>query len=1036
IFVSRRDAKVAVYDAAFVFQHFLAEGVATFVNPTDLAVDAQTGEIYVLDSSADRYYVFQADETLARIVGMRGGLPGQFKYPTSIAVDPARDRVIVTDMDNFRVQIFTRAGLFERSFGYRIKFLPGGVQEGWFPRSAGAAVDAQGRIYITDALMSTLRLFSTTGGELSKLADYGTAPGMLRTPGDVALDAAGNVYVVNSAAGTVEVFAPVATVAAAGEGIVYKGTNACAYDRLRASTATVPKRGFHSRFRDRAGQDAGSSEGSVTAQPPPGWEPPHMFDDVSCGRCHDVDAQPGGHLGTVEGQLNLCLSCHNGAGPAVADLFNPADLADPFGTNPAAPDGTGRSHAWGVPAVNAQADSIGPVAGGEMERHLDNGSIKCATCHNQHNNEAGVPFLRVSNDGDAMCKECHQPRDRGPGEGGSHPVGFAYPAGQGEFPPLGPGDPLSLADGNVECTTCHDVHNADSGGANQGAGDGMLLRSANDETLCQRCHTDHMIHSPAGDWQPTCRDCHDVHDPSNGNLSLVADTIFNRTLGVDKPVVFTARSGPNSFDDGDPSANDGICQVCHTATAYHRHDGTGVPHNDGVDCTSCHPHSNGFIPVGGASCIGCHSNPQDNGDGVPPGGRRAILGEFPQGDAHAHYGADLDDADCLVCHSMSTHQDGYVELIDPDDGSIYRFQRPDDLTNDPDVSDFCLGCHDGDGAMRLGNPMDPFGNGNAPPDVALRFAGTLQWNEQYGDSCFGTEGTLRAVNSHHDISDADQAFSGARIECLHCHNAHSASASQPIIDPYDVTHLWTGNTSAFCLTCHAGGNGPTDPLFPPGVVGPSVPLRGIESCDYQDPMWYVDYTWTHSAHGPDSKRGWQGYSGAPSAVVGCTVCHDPHGSYTDTNPAGNPYMIRDVVDGTPFVDDGTRTGGFNGPPWDTFGTKRTVRIGISGLTVDWGGSQGLCNVCHADWLAAYDFHSFCGACQICHAHGAAFGETDWVDGNDTPCPTPATAGVVASGTEESFPRKSGARSDEKGNRPLKPLHHLGGERSIGDRLPR
>jgi hypothetical protein len=41
------------------------------------------------------------------------------------------------------------------------------------------------------------------------------------------------------------------------------------------------------------------------------------------------------------------------------------------------------------------------------------------------------------------------------------------------------------------------------------------------------------------------------------------------------------------------------------------------------------------------------------------------------------------------------------------------------------------------------------------------------------------------------------------------------------------------------------------------------------------------------------------------------------------------------VDGTPYIDDGSRTGGFNGPPWNTSGVIRNdVQVTISGITVD------------------------------------------------------------------------------------------------------
>jgi hypothetical protein len=164
-------------------------------------------------------------------------------------------------------------------------------------------------------------------------------------------------------------------------------------------------------------------------------------------------------------------------------------------------------------------------------------------------------------------------------------------------------------------------------------------------------------------------------------------------------------------------------------------------------------------------------------------------------------------------------------------------------------------------------------------------------------------------------------------------------------------------------------------------------MRGIDSCGYNTSPWWVAATWTHSSHGPDSKRPWAGYSGAPGADMDCVVCHDPHGSYTPSNPAGNPYAIRDGVDGTAFVDDGSRYG-WNGPPWTTFGVSRPVKVAISGVTVDWGGTQGLCSACHVNWYAASTMSHDCGGCQTCHGHGQNYGENDWGTGpsHNTWCP--------------------------------------------------
>ncbi len=659
---------------------------------------------------------------------------------------------------------------------------------------------------------------------------------------------------------------------------------------------------------------------------------------------------------------------------------------------------------------------------------------------------------------------------------------------------------------------------------------------------------------------------------------LLASTLGGRSFGVMygqllKSEINTPSSGIRAVKLFDPNGDfvdevglppEGICQVCHTQTAYWKSDGSGPLHpNDGNQkCAECHLHSEGFKPSceichgyppayengnpkanshlahdayncsychfgttnngytitdptkhdngaydlqagngenfsyvfdasggtcnnischGGTnatwgdpttvSCLACHLVAQDNGDGVPVGGRRAVVGEFPAGNAHAHYGAVLDDNSCQVCHDQATHSDGNVDLFDPDGGSNYSFVQKEDLTSDPDLSNFCMNCHDANGAARLAAPLNPFGNGNTPPNTAERFSGTLQWNEWYGDFCFGSEGSNRPVNSHHDISDSDQTFSGAKLECLNCHGAHTSALSQPTADPFNTDSAWNGTVNGFCLSCHNGGANPLDPGFPSGVAGPTfftpltppppdppinipgtacdndgdgqadpgyvydcadncvwedntvnwqgdgycddgtwgVDLRcptfngdlddcicqgndcstlgGIDSCAYSGQPWEIDFKWTYAAHGQDSKRSWPGYAQtpqAPSYELECTVCHDPHGSYSGSNTAGNPYMIRDNVDGTGFVDDGRR-GNLWGEPW-TYGTAGEVIISNSGSGPD---LVPLCSKCHADWQNADPTNHECTACLTCHSHGGAFGGVDWVGPPEhTLCPAP------------------------------------------------
>jgi hypothetical protein len=859
-FVSLRDlGKVAIYDSGFVFQSYLGEGdpQVTFVRPTDIDVATDTKNIYVVDTEGDRVYGFAPGGAMLLKFGVRGGNNGQFRYPSAITVDEPRSRLIVADHDNFRIQIFTTAGVHVRSFGARNKYPTNGPAEGWVPRTQGLAVDATGRIYVADAMMSTVRLFDSTGNELAKLLHYGAAPGDLRTSCDIALNPAGTrYYVVSTNTSSVNIYdvsraflvslprVPRTPPSSGTPGGLQLGNgpstetyesgpadwNWCLFDDLRMGNGS---------FR------------LPTETDPLDWNPsglrttytgPHIIDSsITCGRCHGIRSQPGGDETTVEGQAALCMSCHTAGGQGLDLPIHEHDLADPYGTNPNAPDGRGRSHAWGVAAVNAAADSVGPVANGQMAQYLKNGEIKCATCHNSHNSDAGSPYLRVSNAGDAMCKECHAPRDEGLGQRGTHPVGFDYPGGTGEFPPDTSVLPLCLKNGEVECSTCHATHNADSGGANGGAGDGMLLRAANDDALCRTCHTEHINHGVSGPWQPGCRDCHDVHDPGSTNLSLVSRTI-NGT-----PIQFeTNTSGLNDFihSNHSPPSYDGVCEVCHTQTAHHQNSAAGdhTHYANHLVCTDCHAHSAGFMPTGG-SCTDCHGQPQDNGDGVPVGGRRAVVGDFAQTSHHVQ--GDVQAGDCQVCHDMTQHKGGHVrlKLLHDPNNVIELTGRP---TEDPvaaqAVSPFCLSCHDEHGHA-------PLSDGQPAPAVDASL-----WN-----------------NAAHKTGGA----AGMPLSCMGdggnfgCHGNGHGSPNMKMLSTAAGAGL-----GSFCYNCHTQGK----------IT--NVALSGADLADDIQQAFGLS-----AAH----DLGGSFVVGSSTYSLACTTCHNPHvvtGKHWDAGVPGVSPITR------------------------------------------------------------------------------------------------------------------------------------------------
>lgn len=431
VFLSRNDGSVGVYSAAFALLGTVNPAPMALTGANDLAFDPVAMELYTVDSKSHKVLVFTESApgtwTLARAWGMEGTGLGMFSSPQAIAVDSTLGRVIVTDADNFRVQVFDQTGILLFKFGYRTLFLPTS-DTAWFARSEGIAVDSCGNIYIVDALMGTLRTFSNIGKELSAqftpAVSYGTAAGQLRVPCDVVIDPTGLLYIANTNNNAVEVF-NVTCSAVASADVNYeepRGPDKSAKLDRRGSdgrTVVAPTAVAEPRFPDnpldivttmQAGEyreefdfnrdrridatdleiavfafGAGTAddfldmaEGTVAGHP--SLAPPHILDLPNrCGRCHSMNGAPGGML-SAAGQENLCLSCHSAGKIAGHDWVGPSS-----DTN---------SHPWGIMAD--AGSSLGPPAGSDLLLHLDNGMIRCGTCHEPHESVEGGEYMRYS----------------------------------------------------------------------------------------------------------------------------------------------------------------------------------------------------------------------------------------------------------------------------------------------------------------------------------------------------------------------------------------------------------------------------------------------------------------------------------------------------------------------------------------------------------------------------------------------------------------------------------------------------------------
>ena len=160
-------------------------GSGSLSDPTDVAVDAASGNVYVADGSSDRVHVFDPGGNFA------GALPGAFNWPTGVAVDGSGS-VYVADFPPGRIAVFdsalrstaniTRAGM---DFPYAV------------------AVDGSGNVYALEGGENeVLHIFNSSGNYVNSIA------AQFWDPHGVAVNASGYIYVANTNHDRVDIFDP------------------------------------------------------------------------------------------------------------------------------------------------------------------------------------------------------------------------------------------------------------------------------------------------------------------------------------------------------------------------------------------------------------------------------------------------------------------------------------------------------------------------------------------------------------------------------------------------------------------------------------------------------------------------------------------------------------------------------------------------------------------------------------------------------------------------------------------------------------
>jgi len=421
---------------------------------------------------------------------------------------------------------------------------------------------------------------------------------------------------------------------------------------------------------------------------------------ITCANCHYA----GSSINTV-GYTNFCNTCHQPGGMAQQYSFPAADAANLFGLITTHRSGVvmNTSHNWGgktlvVPRAGAVQPSnaslnYAPLIG-----------LSCERCHNVHNPLQSAtnswPFLRMLNDADQMCLDCHSPRNTTNQATGSHPVTMTYTTAIKKFAryttkfyptpinanPNNSSSALNLKKGGqILCSTCHGVHYTDSNSATFDnhssallgmltASEGYLLRTdlrgatANAVNICTNCHKGYRAHNGRGQ-NVQCTDCHGAHvDEGDGTVANVwlvrrymsystalTGRVDNRSLAL--PTFFQSMATKNYRD----ANGSGVCQACHALP-------TTVPEHSqaNVNCNDCHTHAMSWTPSGGGSCTSCHGQPPTQNVAGGPDGYAGTYGTTTGVNealtAHSSHATTLGYA-CTECHNGATHQSGNYQQV-------------------------------------------------------------------------------------------------------------------------------------------------------------------------------------------------------------------------------------------------------------------------------------------------------------------------------------------------------------------------------------
>ncbi len=199
-------------------------GPGQFDFPSDLAIGPFNGDVYVVDRDNHRIQQFTSEGVFIRAFGSFGSGAGQLSSPHGIDIDSA-GKLYVADRGNHRVVKFGESGGYERTWGKGVATGQGGgfelctsacfagtpdVTPGAFASPEGVTVDAFDNVYVSEFFGDQRVQVFSTEGDLTGVSwgSFGSGNGQFDRPTALAASNAGEIYVSDRDNNRIQKFDP------------------------------------------------------------------------------------------------------------------------------------------------------------------------------------------------------------------------------------------------------------------------------------------------------------------------------------------------------------------------------------------------------------------------------------------------------------------------------------------------------------------------------------------------------------------------------------------------------------------------------------------------------------------------------------------------------------------------------------------------------------------------------------------------------------------------------------------------------------